>query len=301
VTVAELVATATAALRGAGVSTARNDAEWLLAGVLDGGRFDAYLLGDRAVPAGVAARYDALVRRRAAGEPLQQILGWEAFRGLRIRVTPDVLVPRPETELLVEWALELLGPDARLVVDVGTGSGCIACAVALERPGVRVLALDLSAAASTVAAENAAALGARDRIDVVVGDLLASVRAASADLIVANPPYLPAPILASLQREVRDWEPHLALLGGDDGLSVLRLLVADARRVLTPGAALVLETAGADQAETVAALMRASGYTAVETRADLTGIERLVAGRRVAGRGHAGQSAVSGRRRWAVV
>jgi release factor glutamine methyltransferase len=290
-TLAEIVATATAALEGAGVASARNDAEWLLAGVLDGGRFDAYLRADRAVPPGVAGRYDALVRRRAAGEPLQQILGWEAFRGLRIRVTPDVLVPRPETEMLVEWALALLDRDARRVVDVGTGSGCIACAVAVERPGVRVLALDVSPAAAAVAAANTVAHGVRDRVAVGVADLLATVRTASVDMVVANPPYLAAPLLPAIQREVRDWEPHVALLGGDDGLSVLRPLIRDARRVLKAGAPLVVET-GADHAAVVARVFRRSGYVDIRTREDLTGTVRFVAGR--ASRGAGAPDAVEG-------
>jgi release factor glutamine methyltransferase len=290
-TLAEIVATATAALEGAGVASARNDAEWLLAGVLDGGRFDAYLRADRAVPPGVAGRYDALVRRRAAGEPLQQILGWEAFRGLRIRVTPDVLVPRPETEMLVEWALALLDRDARRVVDVGTGSGCIACAVAVERPGVRVLALDVSPAAAAVAAANTVAHGVRDRVAVGVADLLATVRTASVDMVVANPPYLAAPLLPAIQREVRDWEPHVALLAGDDGLSVLRPLIRDARRVLKAGAPLVVET-GADHAAVVARVFRRSGYVDIRTREDLTGTVRFVAGR--ASRGAGAPDAVEG-------
>jgi release factor glutamine methyltransferase len=280
-TPAELVAAGSLALEAAGVATARSDAEWLLAGVLGVGRFAAYLADGGLVPA-VVERYESLVRRRAAGEPLQQLIGWEAFRGLRIRVTPDVLVPRPETEVLVEWALALLAPAARLVVDVGTGSGCIACALAAERPDVRVLALDLSPAAAVVARGNVGSLALGHGVAVVVADLLAAVRAASVDLVVANPPYLPAPLLPSLPREVREWEPPGALAAGEDGLSVLRPLIADARRILKPRAPLVLETAGPDQAEAVAGLLAGRGYTEIERRADLTGTSRFVAARQPA-------------------
>ncbi|MBI2218023.1 MAG: peptide chain release factor N(5)-glutamine methyltransferase [Candidatus Rokubacteria bacterium] len=277
--VAALLTAASAELEAAGVATARNDAEWLLASVLGVGRFEIYLGAHGAPVPDVVERYEGLVRRRAAGEPLQQLVGWEAFRGVRVRVTRDVLVPRPETEALVEWALALVGGDARLVVDVGTGSGCIACAMAAERPEIRVLAVDVSPAAAVVARGNAASLGLGDRIAVVTADLLGPVRDASVDMVVANPPYLPAPLLPSLQREVRDWDPHLALAAGDDGLSVLRPLIADARRVLKPGAPLVVETAGGSQADVAATLLSDSGYEDVDQRADLTGTVRFVAAR----------------------
>ena len=167
------LAAATATLAAAGIATPRVDAEWLLAGVLGVGRFDPGLAADAALPPALAARFEAAVRRRAGREPLQRILGWEAFRGLRIRLTGDVFVPRPETEALVEWALELLPPPGRrpLAVDLGTGSGCIACALAAERPDADVVALDVSPAAAAVARDNAAALGLGTRVRVVAGDL----------------------------------------------------------------------------------------------------------------------------------
>lgn len=279
VTAAELVATASVELEAAGVRTGRNDAEWLLAGVLGVGRFEPYLAGERVLTPPAVARYADLVRRRAAGEPLQQLLGWEAFRGLRVRVTPEVLVPRPETEVLVESALALLGADARLVVDVGTGSGCIACAIAIERPEVHVLAVDVSAPAALVASGNVAALGLARRVGVVTGDLLNAVRTASVDLIVGNPPYLPTRWRDAAPREVREWEPRVALDGGEDGLDVLRPLIADARRVLRAGGALALETAGPEQARGVGALLRLAGYRDVRVNADLTGTARLVSAR----------------------
>lgn len=282
---ADLASAAAAELDRAGVATARVDAEWLLAGLLGVGRFEPFVAGARALGPRVVARYADLVRRRGAGEPLQQLLGWESFRGLRLRVTRDVLVPRPETEMLAEWALDLLarGRGRRLVVDVGTGSGAIACAIASEACDVEVLAVDLVPAAAAVARDNAQALGLADHVRVVVADLLGVVPSGCADLVVSNPPYLPAALLPATPREVRDWEPRVALDGGEDGLAVVRPLIADARRALRPGAPLVLETAGAEQADIVADLLRGAGYADVATRADLTGTVRFVAARSSSG------------------
>jgi release factor glutamine methyltransferase len=272
------LAAATTTLARAGVDTPRVDAEWLLAGLLGVGRATLALELDAGLDAETARRYDAAVRRRAAREPLQHILGWEGFRGLRLRVTPDVLVPRPETETLVEWSLELM-PAPRLAVDVGAGSGCIACAIAAERPAARVVAIDRSPAAAAVARTNAEALGLGDRIDVVVADLLAPLGAAGADLIVANLPYIPTSTLATLSPEVTRHEPVAALDGGADGLAEIRRLIATAGSRLAVGGVLVLETAGGTQTSVVVALMRTAGFTEVATRADLPGVERFVAGR----------------------
>lgn len=272
------LATAADTLARAGVDTPRADAEWLLAGLLGVGRATLALGLEGQLDAETARRYDAAVRRRARREPLQHILGWEAFRGLRVRVTPDVLVPRPESELLVEWALELV-PRPRLAVDVGTGSGCIACAIAAERPHARVIAVDRSAAAADVARANVRALGLVDRVSVVVGDLLAPLGDVRADLIVANLPYVPTPTLATLSPEVTEHEPRAAVDGGPDGLVEIRRLVAAALSRLAPGGVLVVETAGGPQAPEVVALMRTAGFTEVATRHDLPGVERYVAGR----------------------
>ena len=277
------LAAATATLAAAGIATPRVDAEWLLAGVLGVGRFDPGLAADAALPPALAARFEAAVRRRAGREPLQRILGWEAFRGLRLRLTGDVFVPRPETEMLVEWALELLPPPRPgrrpLAVDLGTGSGCIACALAAERPDADVVALDVSPAAAAVARDNAAALGLGTRVRVVAGDLLGPLGAARADLLVSNPPYMASALLAGLEPEVREHEPRLALEAGADGLAVTLALVAGARRVLRPGGALVLETAGRGQVEAVRGLLGAAGFAEVAVRADLAGVARFVAGR----------------------
>jgi len=273
---------ATTALEAAGLASARVDAEWLLAGLLGVGRAAVRLELAEPVSAPLAERYAVAVRRRAGREPLQRILGWEDFRGVRVRLTNAVLVPRPETEMLVEWALALLpepGDRRLLAIDVGTGSGCIACALACERPDLDVIAVDVSPAAAAVARDNARALGVEARVRVVAADLLECVHGRRADLIVSNPPYLPTATVPELEPEVRAHEPRLALDGGPDGLALIRRIAATARRCLKPSGALALETAGDAQAEAAAALLRGAGLQAVAVRADLAGVDRFVAGR----------------------
>ena len=273
---------ATTALEAAGLSSARVDAEWLLAGLLGVGRVAVRLDLAETVPAPIAERYAHAVSRRARREPLQRILGWEEFRGVRVRLTDAVLVPRPETETLVEWALALLPPPGGrrlLAIDLGTGSGCIACALASERPDLDVIAVDVSPAAAAVARDNAQALGLAARVGVVAADLLDGLRDLSADLIVSNPPYFPSALVPELAPEVRIHEPRLALDGGADGLTLIRRIATTARRYLRPSGALAIETAGDDQVEAAAALLRAAGWDRVTVRADLVGIERFVAGR----------------------
>ncbi|PYN26267.1 MAG: peptide chain release factor N(5)-glutamine methyltransferase [Candidatus Rokuibacteriota bacterium] len=276
------LAAATTALEAAGVTSPRVDAEWLLAGLLGVGRVAVRLDPGGAVPEPLAERYADAVRRRARREPLQRILGWEEFRGLRVRLTDAVLVPRPETEVLVEWALALMparGARRLLAVDLGTGSGCIACALAAERPDLDVVAIDVSPAAAAVARENANALGLAARIRVVATDLLDGVRDLGADLIVSNPPYLPTGLVPELPPEVRTHEPVVALDGGADGLALIRRIAASARRALRASGVLVVETAGGVQATAAAALLRTEGWVQVAIRADLAGVDRFVAGR----------------------
>lgn len=272
---------ATARLAAAGVDTPRVDAEWLLAGLQGLGRAALAARLDTAVPPAIGAAYEAAVRRRARREPLQHILGWEEFCGLRLVVGPGALIPRPETETLVEKALAFLGPAAagrRLVIDVGTGTGAVACALAAARSDVRVVAVDVSKDAVALARRNVIALGLDDRVSVLAGDLLSGLGACAADLIVSNPPYLPTATLPDLAPEIAAHEPRLALDGGPDGLRVLRRLVADAPDRLTPGGALVVETAGGPHAHAVAGLMRATGFADVIVHPDLAGVDRFVTG-----------------------
>jgi release factor glutamine methyltransferase len=268
-------------LEAAGIERARVDAEWLLADVLGVSRGRLGLESGRRLDAAAAARYAALLRRRLAREPLQHIVGTQAFRTLSVRVSPAALVPRPETELLAEWALELLPPaPAPLVVDVGTGTGCIACALAAERPDARVIALDVSASAVGLARQNVLALGLGARVSVVGSDLFTALDAAvRADLVVANPPYLPTAIIPTLSPEVARFDPRQALDGGADGLELIRRLASEAPARLAPGGALVLETAGGEQALATVALLRSAGFVDVRTRPDLAGVDRFVAGR----------------------
>lgn len=282
-TVRDALAEAERRLAAAGIDTPRVDAEWLLAGALGIARSRLHAAPDRPMTGETIERYDAWIGRRARREPLQHILGTQAFRDITLRVGADVLVPRPETELLVAWALELLpAPGARppLVVDVGTGSGCIACALAVERPDLAVVALEASPAAAALARSNGATLGISERVTVVVSDLFSALAPRRADLIVSNPPYLRRDVIATLASEVKDHEPRLALDGGPDGLSVIRRLVAEAPAWLVRGAPLVLEIGGDDQVAAVMTLMRDVGFTDVTSRRDLAGITRFVAGRR---------------------
>jgi release factor glutamine methyltransferase len=191
------------------------------------------------------------------------------------------MVPRPETEVLAGWALELLPPPpARPVgIDLGTGSGCIACALAAERPDLSLVAVDVCPEAAALARANVAALGLGARVSVEVSDLFAARPEGRADLIVSNPPYLPTGIIDTLAPEVSRHDPRLALDGGADGLRLIRRIVREAPRRLAAGGALVLETAGGDQVRRVAQLLRRQGFVDVRTRADLAGVERFVAGR----------------------
>jgi len=176
-------------------------------------------------------------------------------------------------------ALDLHPPAGSRIVDVGAGSGCIACALAAERPDLDVVATEVSPAAATVARDNVAALGLGARVCVIVADLLEGVGAGRVDLVVSNPPYGSSAFLAALEPEVSRHEPRAAIDGGPDGLAVMRTLVAGARGRLRSGGALVLETAGGAQAEAVAGLLRAAGFGTVAVRADLAGVDRFVAGR----------------------
>jgi release factor glutamine methyltransferase len=269
------VGAALAAARAAGLD--RLDAQWLLGHLL--GRDSAWLLAHDADPLPTAASnsYADLVQRRAAGEPLAYLVGEAGFHGLTLRVTPDVLVPRPDTETLVDWALALLptfGTARPRVLDLGTGSGAIALAVAHGHPAAEVMATDLSPAALAVAQANAQTLGLPLRW--AQGAWWQAVAAdARFDLVLSNPPYIAGgdPHLAALQHE-----PMLALSPGGDGLDALRSIVAGAPAHLAPGGWLLLEH-GWDQAPAVAALLAAAGFEAVSHQHDLGGQVRCTGGR----------------------
>jgi release factor glutamine methyltransferase len=284
-TIAEALGDAARLLRAAGVREARREAGSLLAHAL--GRDRAYLFthDEERLAGPESSAFLGLVERRASGEPLQYVTGRQEFYGLDFEVTPDVLIPRPETELLVEAALEVLrGRAAPLVCDVGTGSGCIAVALLHERADARALALDISAAALRVARRNAERHGVSPRMETLLSDCFEALRdggraGARFPLVVSNPPYIAEGELAGLQREVRDHEPRAALTPGGDGLSVIRRLVSEAPGFLEPGGHLLFEI-GFGQHEQVAALPDPNVWTPLGIRPDLQGIPRVVALRR---------------------
>lgn len=229
-----------------------------------------------AVPSAQVAAFDAALSRRLAGEPVAYLTGRREFFGRPFMVTPDVLIPRPETELLVELALTRLVPgQAAALLDLGTGSGCIAITLALERPNARVTAVDRSAAALAVARHNAAFLDAD--VEFLTSDWFASLAGRRFDCIVGNPPYVAAADPHLARGDVR-FEPVSALAAGADGLADLRHLVAAARPHLVPGGTLLLEH-GYDQAPAVRALLEAHGYAEAQTWPDLAGLPRVSGGR----------------------
>ena len=260
---------------GADAATAALDADVLLAFALGASKEDVLAHPERTVPLDDDARFRALVDRRARGEPVAYLRGWKEFYGLRFLVDPRVLIPRPETETLVDEARRATGGRAATVVDVGTGSGAIACAIAVHEPHVRVIATDVSRAALLVAEANARELGVADRIELRQGDLLAPVTE-TVDVVCANLPYLREDALASLagERTSLAFEPRVAVVAGPDGLALVRRAIADVPRVLRPGGVALFEC-DPPQAAPIAELGRGAGLGARVIR-DLAGSERVV-------------------------
>jgi release factor glutamine methyltransferase len=258
---------------------ARRDAETLLMHVLDRDRAYLYARPELELACGELTRYHEATERRAGGEPLQYITGHQQFWGLDLLVNPAVLIPRPETEHAVEAALELVRNVPRPhIVDVGTGSGCIALALAAELPHAKIEAVDISAAALSVARENAQRLRLADHITFSQADLLERHLAQGPifDLVVSNPPYVGEGEAEKLQIEVREHEPHCALFGGAEGLDIYRRLIPQAKTILKSGGWLVLEI-GYMQSEQVRELL--SRWQDVRSVADLRGIPRVTVAR----------------------
>jgi release factor glutamine methyltransferase len=275
VTVAEALRDGAELLRTHGVPSPRTDAELLLAEVLGLGRTELYLQGARPLAPDDQAAYERLLARRSTREPLAYVLGEWGFRKLVLRVDARVLVPRPETEVVIERCLELVrGLPEPLVLDVGTGSGAIALALADEHPGARVTGIDTSAEALEVARLNAAATGLDGRIRLLEASFHDVLGREPYDLIVSNPPYVHTDEIETLEPEVRDWEPRAALVGDSVGEEI-----AEAARENPGGPAwLVLETA-AGEAPALANRLDALGYRRVRVTQDLAGVERVVEGR----------------------
>jgi release factor glutamine methyltransferase len=256
----------------AGVDAPRLTAELLLAHALRCERLRLYLDFEKPVAPAELAAFRELVKRRAEGEPAAYLLGKKEFFGRPFQVDARVLIPRPETELLVEEALKNLS-EAGAALDLCTGSGCVAISLALERPGVQVTAVELSPEAAALARENAAALGAR--VEILEGDLFTPVATeARFQVITANPPYVPTAELSKLARELAR-EPRLALDGGADGLDLARRIVAEAPGRLTPGGTLLLEM-HESHPEALTRLCAEAGFARAEVRPDLAGLPRLL-------------------------
>jgi release factor glutamine methyltransferase len=263
------------------VGEPRLSAELLLAHALRCQRLDLFTRFDQPITDEELERFRALVRRRLTGEPVQYIIESAEFYGLPFRVTPAVLIPRPETELLVEHALRAARerfPDMDIrILDIGAGSGCIAAALARHLPDATVHAVDSSAEAVAVARENIAALGLAERVVVEVMDILTVTPGGGPyHLVVSNPPYIPQADMAELQTEVRDFEPHAALSDSADGLTFHRRLVALAPALLDPRGLLLVEI-GFGQSSDVTALCTSASLTVTDVFDDYAGIPRVVA------------------------
>jgi release factor glutamine methyltransferase len=294
---------AIARLRAAHIPSHALAAELLLVHTLGRDRTWLYTHPEAPLEPATAEAYFSLLARRSAGEPTQYIIGKQEFWGLEFEVTPAVLIPRPETEHVMEVSLERLGargaricprtgaPSARLrIADVGTGSGCLGVALAYEFPHAEIFATDISTAALEVASRNAVRHGVADRIHFLETNLLEALSAESLvtpqalppfDLIVSNPPYVARDEAATLPREVREYEPHTALFGGPAGTEIYEQLIEQARSLLAPGGILVLEL-GYNSADHVSAIAAVEpDWTSIAVTADLAGIPRVFAAERV--------------------
>jgi release factor glutamine methyltransferase len=264
-------------LAGKGIDNARLEAEWLLCAATGLDRVGLYLNYDKPLSDEELANYRALVTRRGRREPLQHILGSQEFCGLDFEVTPDVLIPRHDTETLVHEAL-LLMPRAGAILDIGTGSGCIAVALAKQLPLATITAIDISGSALTVARKNAEKSGVA--IEFLQGSLCEPVAGRYFDLIVSNPPYIASRDIEALEPEVRNFDPRSALDGGEDGLDIYRALIPSALSCMNPGSWLVVEI-GAGQVQDVEHMFRRAGeFGDVITACDPGGIVRVVGGQR---------------------
>ncbi len=283
-TVGELLKKTSGWLTGRGSSSARLDAELLLARVLDLERIKLYASFDRPVSKDELDAYRELVRRRGEQEPVAYILGSREFYSRDFLVDSRVLIPRPDTEVLVDTTLELLGPEPGegVVLDYGTGSGAIALTIAAERTSLRLLALDISPDALNVARENARKLGVEGRVGFVRSDGLSQLPErflGELCAVVANPPYIGGEEKNAMARDVLDYEPPAALFPGDDALLHYRLLATDGAQWLRKDGVIALEV-GHKQATDVCALLEATGWHDIKVRSDLARIDRVVSARK---------------------
>jgi release factor glutamine methyltransferase len=269
-------------LKAAGVDGPVIDARLLVEAAAEATRTDIISDPHRLLTEPQAQTLEDFIARREAREPVSQILGRKGFWKIMLRVTPDVLTPRPDTETLVEWVLrDFPEHQAANILDLGVGSGAILLAILAERPAAKGLGIDVSEEALAVARENAANLGLARRVALLRGDWTAGLDDAGFDLVTANPPYIPSSQIETLEPEVRDHEPRLALDGGPDGLDAYRLLAPEILRVLKPSGRFAVEI-GWDQSAAVEALFRQAGALGVITIKDLANRDRVIAGARAA-------------------
>jgi len=278
--IAEAILHGSNKLRKAGVPEERREAGSLLMHVLNRDRTYIIAHAEDQLTDEQAEEFSESLDARAQGKPLQYITGRQEFFGIEFEVNTDVLIPRPETELLVEAALSIVSPnETPFICDVGTGSGCIVVTLLHKLPRARGIALDISAAALAVAERNANRHGVQERLSFVASDCFAGLGSAfgeTFDLIVSNPPYVAERAIAGLQREVRDFEPRIALTAGEDGLSVIRRLLVESADYLKSGGCLIFEM-GFDQHDAVRQLIDESVWKLLEIYDDLQGIPRILA------------------------
>ena len=265
-----------ARLAAAGSGNAKRAVEELAAHVLGCKPLEIYF---RDITPEQQAELEKLIVRAEQGEPIQYIIGHVDFRGLEIHCDPRALIPRPETELLVETVLSSIGnrQSSIIIADVGTGTGCIALALLAELPNAEVTGVDISSEALALAHENAERLGLSERFQPLGNNLLDGFAEASLDIVVSNPPYILSDVCKTLDASVRDFEPKLALDGGADGLDLIRPLVEQAARVLKPGGRLFLEI-GYDQGDAVFQCLGKAGFAKVRVVKDMAGLDRIVYG-----------------------
>ena len=278
--VIDLIKTASEHLKEKGFDNARLEVEKMLACVLGLSRMNLYMNYDRPLKEEELEKFRAFYKRRIKREPLQYIIGTSGFREIEVKTDRRALIPRPETELLVEHAIEYLKPlKTPVVADLGTGSGVIAISVAYEVPGASIVAADISAEALALARYNSGLLGFNDSIRFVQRDMFETLAEyGKFNAIVSNPPYVKSGTIKKLDAEVRDFEPVLALDGGTDGMSFLRRLAEEAFNHLLPGGLLIMECDG-EQADSLAGIMESSGeYEHVTVIKDYSGRQRIVKG-----------------------
>jgi len=280
-TIAQAITEGAVRLHAADIDHERRTAGLLLCHVMGIDRTRLLTRSEEQIDEAQYRNYLAFVERRASGEPVQYLTGHQEFYGLDFIVTPDVLIPRPETEFLIERVMKLVEErqDSPLIVDVGTGSGCIAVTLAMQLPRARLMATDASRAALNVARTNAERHGVRDRIEFLEGDLLMPLAErgleGAVDVLASNPPYVSEDEPELIEREVCDWEPHEALFGGADGLAFYRRLLADGLKYLKPGGYLVVEI-GYGQLDSITDFAGRSSWELVDVTLDLQGIPRTL-------------------------